>query len=133
MVFCHQYLSVSSLLLQSISPNTFTPIMPMCLSSRSPSISNTFRHILPCVAPFYEGMHYHKTGVPWQMNSTLIMVFFLLKRLVFPYFTHFFGFYLSSIYNFCKTIVQVAKYGSLRPSAVVFCSQFRGGTDYSGF
>ena len=30
--------------------------------------------------------------VPWQMNNTLIIIFFLLKYLVLPYFTHFFGF-----------------------------------------
>ena len=35
-------------------------------------------HILPCVAPVCEGMHYHKTGVPWQTNSIFIIVLFLL-------------------------------------------------------
>ena len=72
--------SLSSPLLLRISPNTFAfiPIPPMCLSSRNRSIFNTFRLILPCVAPVCEGMHYHKTGVPWQMNKTFIIVLFLL-------------------------------------------------------
>ena len=69
--------SLSSPLLLRISPHTFAfiPIPPMSLSSRNRSISNTFRHILPRVAPVCEGMHYHKTGVPWQMNSILIIKF----------------------------------------------------------
>ena len=46
----------------------------MSLSSRNRSNSKAFRHILPCVAPFCEGMHYHKTGVPWQMNNTFILL-----------------------------------------------------------
>ena len=33
---------------------------------------------MPCVAPVCEGMHYHKTGVPWQMKSIFIIVLFLL-------------------------------------------------------
>ena len=68
---------LSSPLLLRISPHTFAfiPIPPMSLSSRNRSISNTFRHILPRVAPVCEGMHYHKTGVPWQMNSILIIKF----------------------------------------------------------
>ena len=63
--------SLSSLLLLRISPHTFAfiPIPSMSLSSRNRSISKAFRHILPCVAPVCEGMHYHKTGVPWQMNK----------------------------------------------------------------
>ena len=40
--------------------------------------SKAFRHILPCIAPVCEGMHYHKTWVPWQMKSTFIIVLFLL-------------------------------------------------------
>ena len=69
--------SLSSPLLLRISPHTFAfiQILPMCLSSRNRSIFNTFRHILPRVAPICEGMHYHKTGVPWQMNSTRIINF----------------------------------------------------------
>lgn len=64
-------------LLLRISPNPFAfiPIPPMSLSSRNRSISNTFRHILLCIAPVCEGMHYHKTGVPWQMNK----IFFIAK------------------------------------------------------
>ena len=87
-------LSLSSPLLLRISPHTFDfiPIPSMSLSSRKRSIFNAFRHILPCVAPLCEDMHYHKTGVPWQMNNTLIIIFCLLKCLVLPYFTHFFGF-----------------------------------------
>ena len=87
--------SLSSPLLLRNYPNTFAfiPIPPMSLSSRNRSNSKSFRHILPCVAPFCKGMHYHKTGVPWQMNNTLIIIFSLLKCLVLPYFTHFFGFF----------------------------------------
>ena len=51
----------------------------MSLSSRNRSIFNTFRLILPCVAPVCEGMHYHKTGVPWHTKSTRIIVFSPLK------------------------------------------------------
>ena len=87
-------LPVSSPLLLKNPPNTFAfiPLPAMCLSSRNRSNSKAFRHILPCIAPVCEGMHYHKTGVPWQMKSILIIVFFLLKCFVLPYFTHFFGF-----------------------------------------
>lgn len=87
--------SLSSPLLLRISPHTsaLISILPMCLSSRNRSNSNAFRLILPCLAPFCEGMHYHKTGVPWQINKTLIIIFLLLKCLVFPYFTYFFGFF----------------------------------------
>lgn len=73
-------LPVSSSLLLRISPNTFAfiPIPPMRLSSRNRSNSKASRHILPCVAPVCEDMHYHKTGVPWQMNKIFIIVFLLL-------------------------------------------------------
>ena len=72
--------SLSSPLLLRISPNTFLfiPILPMGLSSRNRSNSKAFCHVLPRVAPVCEGMHYHKTGVPWQMNSIFIIVLFLL-------------------------------------------------------
>lgn len=65
--------SLSSPLLLRNYPNTFAfiPIPPMSLSSRNRSNSKSFRHILPHVAPVCEGMHYHKTGVLWQMNNTL--------------------------------------------------------------
>lgn len=56
----------------------FIPLQTMSLSSRNRSNSKAFRHILPCVAPFCEGMHYHKTGVPWHTNNTLIIDLFLL-------------------------------------------------------
>ena len=49
----------------------------MSLSSLNRSNSKAFRHILPRVATVCEGMHYHKTGVPWQMNKTLIINFSL--------------------------------------------------------
>lgn len=55
----------------------------MSLSSRNRSNSKAFRHILPRVAPVCEGMYYHKTGVPWQMKSTRILMFFPPKK---PYF-----------------------------------------------
>ena len=68
--------SLSSPLLLRISPNTFAfiSIPPMSLSSRNRSNSKAFRHILPCIAPVCEGMHYHKTGVPWQTKSTRILI-----------------------------------------------------------
>lgn len=74
-------LSLSSPLLLRISPHTFDfiPIPSMSLSSRKRSIFNAFRHILPCVAPLCEDMHYHKTGVPWQIKSTFIMQFYFLS------------------------------------------------------
>ena len=76
-IFRVQNLLTSALL--RISPHTFAfiSIPPMSLSSRNRSNSKVFRHILPCVAPVCEGMHYHKTGVPWQMKSTFIIVLFL--------------------------------------------------------
>lgn len=72
--------SLSSPLLLRNHPHTFAfiPILPMSLSSLNRSNSKAFRHILPCIAPVCEGMHYHKTGVPWQMNNTFIIVLFLL-------------------------------------------------------
>ena len=68
--------SLSSPLLLRISPHTFAfiPILPMSLSSRKRSIFNAFCHILPCVAPVCKDMHYHKTGVPWQIMRTLIFL-----------------------------------------------------------
>lgn len=73
--------SLSSPLLLRISPHTFAfiSIPPMSLSSQKRSILNISHHILPCVTPLCEGMHYHKTGVPWQMKSTRIIIFFLSK------------------------------------------------------
>ena len=50
----------------------------MCLSSLNRSNSKAFRRILPCVAPLYKALHYSKTGVPWQMKHTLIIILFLL-------------------------------------------------------
>ena len=74
--FNHQYLSISSLLLLRNTPNTFAfiPILLICLSSRNRSISKVFRHIMPCLAQVYKGMIYSKTGVPWQMNNTRILI-----------------------------------------------------------
>ena len=74
-------LLLSSPLLLRISPNTFAfiPIPLMSLSSRNRSNSKAFYHILPCIAPVCEGMHYHKTGVPWQIKSTFIIILFLLE------------------------------------------------------
>ena len=67
--------SLSSPLLLRISPKTFAfiPILHMCLSSLNRSIYAVSRHILPCVAPLCKALHYSKTGVPWQMNSTFIL------------------------------------------------------------
>ena len=68
-------LPVSSPLLLRNPPNTFAfiPLPATSLSSLNRSNSNAFCHILPCVAPVCEGMHYHKTGVPWQTNNIFIM------------------------------------------------------------
>ena len=80
--------SLSSPLLLRNHPHTFAfiPILPMSLSSLNRSNSKAFRHILPCIAPVCEGMHYHKTGVPWQMkriatgvSCIFIIVLFLLE------------------------------------------------------
>ena len=72
---------LSNSLLLTISPPRLCLILIslMSLSSRKRSIFNTFFHILPCVAPVCEGMHYHKTGVPWQTKSTFIIVFSLFR------------------------------------------------------
>ena len=80
--------SLSSPLLLRNYPNTFAfiPIPPMSLSSLNRSNSKAFCHILPCVAPVCEGMHYHKTGVPWQMKSTFIIVIY--PHLILLYFQH---------------------------------------------
>ena len=79
---------LSSPLLLRISPHTFAfiPIQPMNLSSRNRSNSKAFRLILPCVASVCEGMHYHKTGVPWQMKSIFIIICFSLFCPEMPYF-----------------------------------------------
>lgn len=71
--------SLSSQLLLRNMPNSFDYYgsYSRCLSSRNRSIFKAFRHILPCIAPVCEGMHYHKTGVPWQTKSTRIIYFFL--------------------------------------------------------
>ncbi len=68
-------LPASSPLLLGNPPNTFAfiPLPATSLSSLNRSNSNAFCHILPCVAPVCEGMHYHKTGVPWQTNNIFIM------------------------------------------------------------
>ena len=79
---------LSSLLLLRNSSNTFafTPLPTMSLSSLNRSNSMAFRHIMPYSAPVCEGMHYHKTGVPWQMkriatgvSCIFIIVLFLLE------------------------------------------------------
>jgi len=71
--------SLSSRLLLRNIPNFshYSSLSAMSLSSLNRSNSKAFRHILPRVAPVCEGMHYHKTGVSWQMKSTFIIVFLL--------------------------------------------------------
>ena len=93
--------SLSSPLLLRNYPNTFAfiPIPSMSLSSRNRSISKIFRHILPCIAPVCEGMHYHKTGVPWQTNKILIF-------LIFPVFSGF-----SSLFTFLHFSLFLAYFG----------------------
>ena len=72
--------SISSLLLPRISPHTFAFILisSMCLSSRNRSIYAVFRHLMPHSAPLCKSLHHSRTGVPWQMNSTFIIVLVLL-------------------------------------------------------
>lgn len=48
----------------------------MCLSSLNRSIYAVSLHILLCIAPLCKALHYSKTGVPWQIKSTLIINFF---------------------------------------------------------
>ena len=74
-------LPVSSPLLLRNPPNTFAfiPLPAMSLSSLNRSNSKVFRPIMPYSAPVCKGMHYSKTGVPWQMNRTLIIVIKLPK------------------------------------------------------
>lgn len=79
-------LPVSSSLLLRNPPNTFAfiPLPAMSLSSLNRSNSKAFRHIMPYYAPVCEGMHYHKTGVPWQTNNTFIIYLKLLENSNFP-------------------------------------------------
>ena len=101
--------SLSSQLLLRISPHIFAfiPIPSTSLSSQNRSIFNTFHHILPCVAPVCKGMHCHKTGVPWQMNKTLIIIFFLLKCRRLPSFANFFKYF--RITHFCADSRKLCK------------------------
>ena len=55
-----------------------------------------------------------------------------------PHFSLFYALFLDFFksHSFRETVAKVAKYGSLRPSVVVFCSQLvvsLGGADYRGF
>ncbi len=78
--FIHQNLPLSSLLLLRNPPHTFAfiPILLMCLSSPNRSIYAVFLHIMPYSAHLCKVLHYSKTGVPWQMKSTFIIVLILL-------------------------------------------------------
>ena len=69
-------LPASSPLLLRNPPHTFAfiPLPAMSLSSLNRSNSKALRPIMPYSAPFCEDMPYHKTGVPWQMKSTFIIV-----------------------------------------------------------
>ena len=94
MAFFHSFVISKQSITTKVFPKTFgfIPILPMCLSSLNRSNSKVSRHIMPYSAPLCKILHYSKTGVPWQMNRILIIVFSLLKCLVLPYFTHFFEF-----------------------------------------
>lgn len=74
-------LPASSLLLLRNPPNTFAfiPLPAMSLSSLNRSNPKAFCHIMPYSAPVCEGMYYHKTGVPWQMNKTFIIISYNLS------------------------------------------------------
>ena len=73
-------LPVSGPLLLRNPPNTFAfiPLPAMSLSSLNRSNSNTSCHISPYSTPLCKALHYSKTGVPWQMNNTFIIVAFHL-------------------------------------------------------
>ena len=68
---------LSSPLLLRNPPNTFAfiPLPAMSLSSLNRSIYAVFRHNMPYSAPLCQTLHYSKTGVPWQMKSTRIIIF----------------------------------------------------------
>ena len=72
--------SLSSKLLLRNMPNfsRYSSSTPMCLSSRNSSNYKGLCHIMPCVAQVCKGMIYSKTGVPWQIKSTFIIVLVLL-------------------------------------------------------
>ena len=59
--------------------------------------------------------------MPWQMNSTLIIIFFLSKCLVFPYFTHFFDF-LQDL-QFSGNCSKSDKIRQFETKCSSFCSQ----------
>ena len=66
--------------------------------------------------------------MPWQIKSTLIIIFFLLKCLVLPYFTHFFGFLQDlQFFGNCSKSGKIRQFGtkcsSLQQS---IGNQFRG-------
>ena len=81
--------ALSSPLLLRIPPNFFdySGSSSMCLSSLNRSICKVFRHIMPNSAPLCKALHYSKTGVPWQMNKTFIIV---INLLVLPWNTLFY-------------------------------------------
>lgn len=103
--------SLSSRLLLRNIPNFFDYYgsSSMCLSSRNRSNSKAFHHILPCIAPVCEGMHYHKTGVPWQTNSILITIKFLLQCRDLPRFARFFAVFI--LYTYHADINRIGKTG----------------------
>ena len=94
-------LPVSGPLLLRNPPNTFAfiPLPAMSLSSLNRSNSKTFRHIMPYSAPVCEGMHYHKTGVPWQMKSIFIINFNFLSFLGISFRVQFLGFFTTPSYS----------------------------------
>lgn len=121
MAFIIHIHSLSSPLLLRDSPNTFAfiPLAVICLSSRNRSNSKAFRLIPPCLAPFCEGIHYHKTGVPWQTKSIFIIVLFLLvlPRNALPR--------LSSRSRQSQNARLCKHIGTLRSLLRVFCKGFR--------
>ena len=93
------------------------------LSSRNRSNSKAFHQIMPCVASVCEGMHYHKTGVPWQTKSIFIIVLFLLNlsRNALPR--------LSSRSRQSQNARLCKHIGTLCSLLRVFCKGFRGYDD----
>ena len=71
----------------------FIPLPSMSLSSLNRSNPSAFRPIMPYSSPVCEGMHYHKSGVPWQIKSIFIIYINLPRCRNFPLFLGFLWFH----------------------------------------
>ena len=115
--------SLSSQLLLRNMPNfsRYSSSPPMCLSSRNSSNYKGLCHIMPCVAQVCKGMIYSKTGVPWQMNKTLIINFSCSECPVLPCFALIYRLFRASYFYFLKLhfLQNNAKRSKSLPSVVV--------------